>query len=304
MRPLLAVLGLALVAHAHDARVAHAGPAVLATLAPATDARRAVAIGPAGQVYEPDGKGAWVRKQAGGIAVEIVAAANAGGNVIAGAKNAPPFKLKGGAWTALNLGVKPKAILGTGSRVLAAVGKTVFALDAARPTKLADAPAPIRALGASATGAVVVTDRGLARLEGTAFKPMKKGPKKVQALIGDRWALLERGAFDLKTMKLVAWPAGLHVGEAIAVGDALFAVAAHGKTLELFTIKAGKLERDKVPLPDPKPVVGVVADKAGRIVIALRDGTIALRDGVTWTTTTVRDELAPPKPGPAPATSN
>lgn len=304
MRALIVLLTTLIVPLAMTAS-ARADRATLATLAPAADARRAVAIGPAGQVYEPDGKGAWVRKQAGGIAGEIVAAANAGGSVIAGAKNAPPFKLKGGAWTALNLGLRPKAVLGTGSRVLAAVGKTVFALDAARPpAKLADAPGAVLALGASPKGAVIATDRGLARLEGTVFKPMKKVPKKVQALIGDRWALVDRGAFDLKAMKLVAWPAGLHVGEAIAVGDGLIAVGTHGKTIELLTIIAGKLARDKLPLTDPKPVVGVAADAAGRVVIAMRDGTLAVREGTAWTTTTVREELTPAKPGPPPAASN
>jgi len=296
MRALLVLVGMTALAHAQ--------PPLLATLAPAGDARRAIAIGPAGQVYQPDGKGAWVRTQAGGLAAEVVASASGGGSVIAGAKNAPPFRLRGGAWNALDLGLKAKAILGGGSRAVAAVGKSVFALDGARPRKLADAPAPVLALGSSKTGVVIATDRGLLRLEGTAFKPVKKGPKRVLALIDDRWALVDHGALDLKTMKPYAWPAGLRAGDAIAVGDALVAVASHGKALELVTIKAGTLAHEKVPASDASAVVGVVADAAGRVVIALRDGTLAVRDGTTWTTTTVREELAPAKPGPAPATQN
>ena len=302
MRTQLALAGMTVVAHAAMTVLARAQPPILATLAPATDARRAIAIGPAGQVYEPDGKGAWVRTHAGGLAAEVVASATAGGSVIAGAKNAPPFRLRGGAWNALDLGLKAKAILGAGSRAVAAVGKGVFALDGAVPKKLAEAPAPVLALGSSKAGVVIATDRGLLRLQGTAFKPVK-GPKRVQALLDDRWALVDRGALDLKTMKAYTWPAGLRVGDAMVVGDGLVAVASHGKALELVTIKAGALAHEKVPAPDPSAVVGVVADAAGRVVIAMRDGTLAVRDGASWTATTVRESLAPAKPGPAPATS-
>ena len=41
--------------------------------------------------------------------------------VIAGAVGSTPFKLKGGAWTSIHLELKTSAILGTGSRALAAV---------------------------------------------------------------------------------------------------------------------------------------------------------------------------------------
>jgi hypothetical protein len=275
----------------------------LAALAPAADARRAVPIGPAGQVYEPDGKGAWVRRQAGGITETIVSASAAGNTVIAGAKSSPPFKLKAGAWTALHLGLKAKALVGSGSRVLAAVGKTVFALDRSQPIKLADAPDPVTALAASPSGVVIATDKGLLKLQGAAFKPIKKGPKKVRALVSDRWALVDRGALDLKTMKPIVWPAGVNIVEATTLGADLVGVSMAGKTVELVTIKAGKVEREKVPVDDPKPVVGVVVDKRKRVAIALRDGRIALRDEGAWTVSEVRDELPADKPGPAPAES-
>jgi len=283
---------------------AHADHALLVSLAPAADARRAIPIGPAGQVYEPDGKGAWVRRQAGGVAVELVGAASEAGTVFAAARGAPPFKLHAGAWTACNLGLKAKAILGSGPRALAAVGKTVFGLAAAQPTKLADAPEPVLALAASRTGVVIETDHGIARLDGSAFKPVKKAPKKVLALLSDRWALVDRGALDLKTLKTTPWPAGARVTDATVLGDTLVGVAPHGKVIEVFTLKAGKLARDKLPVTSAAPVVGVVADAQGRVVIALRDGTIAIRDGGNWVSTTVRDEIPAAKPGPAPATSD
>lgn len=282
---------------------AHADEDKLAALAPAADVRLAIAIGPAGQIYEPDGKGAWVRKQAGGVTHEIVTAAAAGNLVVAGAKSAPPFKLKAGAWTAMNLGLRAKAILGSGSRMLAAVGKSVFALDREKPAKLAEAPASVVALAGGSTGVVIATDTGLMKLVGSSFKPIAKGPKEVRALVSDRWALLDRGAFDLKTMRAIAWPAGVQVVDATTIGNDLVGVSLHDTTLELVTVKRGKVERETVPIERPGSVAGIVVDAQRRVAIALRDGRIALRDGGTWTVTEVREELPEAKPGPAPAAS-
>jgi hypothetical protein len=282
---------------------ASAGKLTLVGLAPAAVARRAVPIGPAGEVYEPDGKGAWVRTQAGGTAVELVGAAAASGLVIAASKTGVPFKLKAGAWTVSPLGVKAKAILGAGSRVLAAAGTSVFAFDKTTPTKLADAPAPVTMIAASATGAIIATSKGILRLEGAAWKPIKKAPKSARMLISDRWILVDKGALDLKTMKTIAWPARVKVGDATSVGDALYAVGDAGKTLELITIKAGKLERETIPLPGNASIVGIVADRDARIVVAARDGKLAMRLKGEWTTSEVRVELATPKPGPPPALS-
>jgi hypothetical protein len=282
---------------------AHAGKPTLAALAPAADARRAIAIGPAGQVYEPDGNGAWIRKQAGGVTREIVSATVAAGSVIAGARGAPPFRLRRGAWSALHLGHKSPALLGNGSRAVAAVGAAVFALDKPTPVKLADAPSAVLALAASRTGVVIRTDKGLLRLEGAAFKPIKKAPKRVRTLISDRWALVDRGVLDLKTMKTIALPSAAHIVDTALLGDAIVAVSQHGKTVELVTVKAGKVTREKVDIDKPRPIVGLVVDKRARVAIAMRDGRIALRDGATWTVTEVREELEPARPGPAPAES-
>lgn len=282
---------------------AYAGGDKLAALAPAADARLALAIGPAGQIYEPDGKGTWVRKQAGGVTHEIVTAAGAGNTVVAGAKGAPPFKLKGGAWSVMNVGLRAKAIVGTGSRLLAAVGKRVFALDREKPAKLADAPASVVALAGSANGVVIATESGLMKLVGSSFKPIAKGPKQVRALVSDRWALVERGAFDLQTMRAITWPAGVHVVDATTIDNDLFGVSLHDAALELVTVQRGKVAREPVPVERPSAVAGIVVDAQRRVVIALRDGRIALRDGGTWTVTEVREQLFEAKPGPAPAAS-
>lgn len=294
-----------------------AAPATLSAIAPNTnDARKAVPIGPHGEVYEPDGKGAWIRKKAGGTTVELTAATAIGGTVIASGKNAPPFKLtKAGTWSSVFLIPKAKAVVGVGSRVLAAVGKQVFALDttAAQAVKIGDAPSRISALAASKTRAIAVTDKGLVELpaKGSAWKPIKKAPKSVRALVSDRWALVDRGVLDLKTLKTIAWPAGLRVDDATTVGETLYAVAAHGKQRELLVLtpaaaatKAPKFDRETIPLDGGGNVIGVVADDDKRVLVATRDGKLALREKGMWTTTDVRDELPADKaPGPAPALS-
>jgi hypothetical protein len=286
-----------------SASPAHAGKPTLVALAPASDARKAVAIGPTGEVYEPDGKGAWIRRQAGGTAVELVGAVTVGGVVLATSKAGIPFKLKGSGWTVAPLGLKSKAIMGAGSRVLAAVGSSVFAFDKSSPTKLTDAPAPITMIAASAAGAVIATSKGLLRLEGAAWKPIKKAPKSARALVSDRWIIVDKGALDLKTMNTIAWPARVKVGDATTVGESLYAVADAGKTLELLTVKAGKVERETIPLPGNASIVGLVADRAGRVVVAARDGKLAVRVKGEWTASEVRVELAAAKPGPPPALS-
>jgi hypothetical protein len=283
------------------ASTAHAEPTLIG-LAPATDARRAIAIGPEGQVYEPDGRGAWSRRQLGGTAAQLVTATRTGDVVIAGAKDAPPFKLVAGAWTAIYLGPHAKAIVGVGSRATAAVGKTVFALDRATPIRLADAPAPISALGASATGVVAATTAGLVRLDASTWKPIKGAPPTVVDLISDRWAVIEHGLVDLRTQKPIAWPTELAISAATAVGDAVLVAAVRGTAVELVTVRPRTLDREPVPLDPPAPIVGIAADPAGRVVLATRDGRLVVRDGGTWTTTTVHDELPAARPGPPPAT--
>jgi hypothetical protein len=299
---LMSVRGLVIAMLVGATATAHAGKPVLAALAPASDARKAIAIGPAGEVYEPDGKGEWVRRKAGGTAEELVTAVATGGTAIAVAKDGTPFKLKDSGWSAIRLGPKARPIVGAGSRVLAAVGKSVFALDRGTPVQLADAPLPVVSLAASAAGAVITTTKGLHRLEGGGWKPVKKAPKSVKSLASDRWAIVDKGALDLKTMKTVAWPSGARIAETTTVGDSLVAVGARGKQLELYTVTRGKLAREDIPLDRGDSVIGVAADREGRVVVAAKDGSIAVRVKGAWTTTAVRVELGPPKPGPAPAT--
>jgi hypothetical protein len=309
----------------------------LMALAAGADPRKAVALGPTGEAYVGDGKGDWVRTREGGIAGEVTDAALAGTRVLAATRNGPPFSLdiasKGAdAWTLVYVGQHAKAILGNGPRPTAAVGKQVFALDRAVPTKLPDAPGNVMSLGASATGVVAHTDKGVFELKGAAWKPMKAS--RATGIFSDRWAFGGGAAIDLKTnaMAVLGTPTAV-----TTVGDELIAVVGaqlvtvHAKaakaapatagakagskgvgakaagakaTAATTSPSSGTLDVVKEPLALPKTTraVGVAADREGRVVVALQDGTLLVRDKAgAWTTTAVRDELPAPHPGPGPA---
>jgi hypothetical protein len=284
------------------ANFAYADKPILVALAPAADARQAVAIGPDGQTYEPDGKGAWLRTHPGGTASTIVAATRVASSVIAGTLDGPPFKLVDGVWSAVFLGKHAKAILGTGSRATASVGRAVFALDRPQPVKLADAPGVVLALAASPTNLVIEIDRGLFRLD-AGWKPIQSAPPSVIRFVDDRFALVEHGVFDLRTGKTIAWPADVQVVAASTFGDTLIAAATSGIAVDLLTLRGGKLEREPLAVPISEEIVGVVADREGRVVIASRDGHVAIRDHGTWITATVTDALPAAHPGSPPALS-
>lgn len=305
---LVCALAVAALAPAVLAPPAHAqtAPLQLAALAPAPadDARRAVAIGPSGEVYEPDGKGAWIRRHRITTATTISLAARSGGDVVASGEGVV-YRLAPNGWSAIRLHQKDKAKLAGGARAVAAVGRQLFALDrlaGGEPAKLGAAPGDVLLVGAGAS-IVIATDRGLFRLDGGRLTPIA-APRRARMLVGDQWAITDGAAVDLRSGKTTPWPAGAAV-EAAAAGpdDRLIAVARAAGKLELLTLRAGKLERapiDVAPSGDP---VGVAVDRAGRAVVALRDGRLAVRDGTAWTTTTVAEQLPAPQPGPPPAAS-
>lgn len=271
--------------------VASAEPSLVA-LASGGDARKAIALGPRGQAYEPDGHGGWLRTREGGIAGDVTDAGMAGAHAIALVKGGPPFELGPDGWTVVYLGQHVKAVLGAGPRPTAAVGKQVFALDKPLPVKLPDAPAIVTALAASASGVVAATDTGLVRLEGATWKPIKRTPKHVALLVSDRWAISGGSAIDLETSKAYAvGPTNL----ATVAGDDLIVLGLP----DLVRLHAGKITKEPLTLPKGH-VVGLAADRAGRVVIALADGTLVIKDK-TWSTVTVRAEPPAPRPGPGPA---
>ncbi len=298
-------------------------PAAIAVLAPGPDprdARGAVVVGPSGEVYEPDGSGAWLRRHAGGVADKVVRATRARGLVIAGVDAGPAYAFRAGtapargdgdaigAWNMVVLGWHAKAIVGRGPRATAAVGKRVFALDTGTPVRLPDAPDPVVLLAASSRGVVAATDKGLVRLVGTTWKPIPHAPAQVLAVLDDRWVLVDRGLVDLRSRRVIPWPADFQPAAAIAVDSQLVVAAGtHGAAAELVTVSRGKPVREPIGGLTPAGaagIVSVVADRAGRVVVATRDGQLAIRDHTgAWAAGRLRDARPAEHPGPPPAES-
>jgi hypothetical protein len=311
----------------------------IAAIAPADDARRAVVIGPGGEVYEPDGKGAWVHRLPSSTADRLVSAGRTGGRggSVVALGDGVVYRLARNGWSAIRLVQKGKAILGSGPRALAAVGRQLFALDAltrGEPTKLAMAPGNILAIGAGPRGAVVATDAGAWRLAGKELVALDGAPPRMR-LVSERWAIVDRGAVDLgaltasapaktsakagargakaarasakppKAAAVVAWPAGLTIGAAAVAPDgALIAIGSTRDGLELVTLRGGKLARDPLGIAGTAgTAVGVVVDRAGRAAVALSDGRIAVRNKAGWITTEVTTEALAEHPGAPPAAS-
>lgn len=282
---------------------------VIAALAPppGDDARQAVVLGEGGEVFAPTAGGDYVRTRAFATADAPDLAGRAGGAVVA-IGDGVVYRLADNGWTAIRLVQKGKAVMSGGKRAVAAVGRQLFALDrtaGGEPAKLALAPAPVLAIASGDTGVVIQTDRGLMRLDGGRFKRLDRAPRRIARLVSDRWALVSRGAVDLRTGTTTAWPAGLTVRVAAAGPDAatLAAVASTRSGLELVTISGTKIVRDPIAGTQGAKPVGVALDKAGRAVVALADGRVARRERGTWTLAQVRDELPAPRPGAGPATS-
>ncbi len=304
MAALCVVLVAPVAAETHPPAPARRGP-VLAGLAPADDAREVVAIGPMGEVYAPDGHGGWVRELPVTTADRLGRVARAGGAVVAHGDGVV-YRLAPNGWSALRLAQRGKAVMSSGARAVAAVGRQLYALDrrvGGEPAKLAVAPAPVLEIGAGKT-IVVETERGLHRVDGAKVTAIKRVPRRVDRLISERWALTDRGALDLTTGTTTPWPAGLRVTVAAAgPGDRLIAVVRARGGLELATLTGKKLERDALPSEITGTPVGVVVDKTGRAAIALDDGRLAMRERGRWAVVRVREALPAAQPGPPPATA-
>jgi hypothetical protein len=292
------------VATAAAAVAASPAPPRIAGLAPADDARKAVVIGVDGEVYEPDGQGGWIHTLRCATATQLGSAGRAGpaGPIVA-LGDGVVYRLASNGWSAIRLVQRGKAILGSGDRAVAAVGRRVFALDrliAGEPAELAVAPGPIVGLGGGKAIALT-TATGAFRLAGARLIAIPGVPGDAR-LVGDRWALVDRGAHHLPTGKLTRWPDDFVIAvAAVAPDDGLAVIGTARAGLELATLRGGKLVRE--PLGITGTAVGVVVDRSGRAVVALGDGRIAMRDRAGWTTTQVTDATPEHRPGAAPAIS-
>jgi len=304
-------VGVPAIAHAERAAPLASRGLELAALAPppADDARKAVALGPTGQVFAPDGAGGWVRDQAITTADRISLVGRAGGQVVA-LGDGVVFRLAPNGWTAVRIIMKGKATISAGPRSVAVIGRQLFAIDraaAGEPTKLALAPSPVLAIGSGKT-TVIALERGLFRVEGAKLTALKRVPRRVDRLVSDRWALVAGGTVDLSSGKTIPWPSGVTIVTAASgPTDGLVAVATvasgSSRVLELVTVTGTKLVRDRLPAGITGSAVGVALDTSGRAVIALRDGRLAVRERGAWTVVSVREALPAPHPGAPPATS-
>ncbi len=293
--------------------IAHAEPHVLTDLAvPAgDDARNAIAIGPRGEVYDPDGKGAWTRARAITVADDVAVTGRANG--VVALANGAVYRLAENGWSALRIVQKGKAVMSSGARSVAAVGRQLFALDklaGGEVAKLAMAPQPVQMIGAGTKALTIQTERGVFRNEGAGWKAVARAPRRVERLIDDTWALTEQGPIDLKTGKVTPWPEGFRLGAVTpgAKNTLVIVGTSHGGAIEVVVIGGAKVSReaiavtaeDATPLADP---VGVVTDTSGRAVVAFRDGRMAIRERGAWSVTAVVEALPSPRPGAPPARS-
>ncbi|HEY4179340.1 MAG TPA: hypothetical protein VGM90_20995 [Kofleriaceae bacterium] len=219
------------------------------------DARTAIAIGPTGEVYTPS-KGAWTRTQAITTS-DKVSTVGRSGDVVVLADGAV-YKLADNGWSALRLTQKGKAVMSSGARSVGAVGRQLFALDRSvngEPQKLGEAPSNVLAIGASEKSIVIATDKGLFRSSNAAttgiattgvFKPIARAPKRVDRLLDDRFALIDRGVVDLDSGAVTAWPAGFRVGTATVVVASRTALDLDGAS----TVSSS------APIPDDPPAGG------------------------------------------------
>jgi len=160
------------------------------------------------------------------------------------------------------------------------------------PSHVADVFVLIIVVGASATGIVVATERGVLRLDGKAFVAIPRAPATVTGFAGDRFALVPGGVVDLRTGTTTSWPSGLTIAVAQETADeSLVAAATTSASVELVHLHGATLDRDKLDVTGTP--VGIAVDRDGRVVIALADGRICTRDRGAWTVATVKDELPP-----------
>ncbi|MBA3453619.1 MAG: hypothetical protein H0T42_11055 [Deltaproteobacteria bacterium] len=280
----------------------------LAALAPppGDDARKAIPLGPLGQVFEPAPSGGWVRDQAITIADPISLVGRAGGDVVALADGVV-YRLAPNGWTSIRLMQKGKAMISTGPRAVAALGRQLYTIDRAAAgapaTKLTFAPSAVLSIGAGKS-IVIAIERGLFRVDGTKLTALKRVPRRVERLVSDRWALVDNAALDLASGRSVPWPRGVTIVTAASgPKDSLVAVGSSRGVLELITVVGTKLVRDPLPAEITGTAVGVALDSSGHAVIALRDGRVCVRERGAWTVVSVREVLPPPHPGTPPAMS-
>ena len=302
-------LGLSPVQAQEDAGVASraATDRVVAIAADPADVTRSVLVGPSGQVYEGDGTG-WVRRRGGGVAADVSGAAIAGGELVVAGRATPLYRLTGDTWFALRLGQDGRTVFGTGPSPALVIRRHVFVHSKGRTwTRVGTIPSKtVSAVWASGKTVWIVDPGGVYRLKGKAF--VRAGDP-VDALAGGTpWGVTPAGLRHLGSGKTVAAELdGAPVTVLAAAGapkDAHLTVVveAGGKPVLAKAEKKGLTRIDDVPVSGA--IAAMAVDREGGVLIALGDGTVAIRAGGTWTTGQVSDQLPEARGGPGPSLSH
>jgi hypothetical protein len=303
-RPALLATTLAVLCAA--ARPSAAGD-LAAIVDDAADVRKATLIGPSGQVYEPDGAGAWVHRVPGGVAADVTAAMRLGGSIVVTGRAAPMYAFDGKLWRATPIGQRGRVMVAAGPAPCIAIGAQIFIFEKKGWVRVATAPAPITALWAGSKGNLrVATATEVWTLRGGAFQ--KLSPATVAtAFVGASAPLAVSAAglveVDKAKAPLLA-PLTDLVGSAVAPkgGDAWLVTAPAGAPLALSRLRAGKLAPAiSTPLAAGTALADVSVDSAGRVLLITRTGEIHLWDGKVWSVGSQRTELPAPGRGPGPA---
>lgn len=280
---------------------------VVAVAADASDVTRSLLIGPSGQTYEGDGTG-WVRRRGGGVAADVAGAALASGELVVAGRMTPMYRRTGDAWFALRLGEDGLTRFGTGPTPAVVIRRQVFVHSKGRTwTRVGTLPGKVAtSLWASGKTVWLADGAGVYRLKGKGF--IRAG-NTVDGLVGGTaWGLTSAGLRHLTSGRDVAaeldGAAVTILAAAGAPGDAELTVVveADGKPVLARASKTGLTRIDDVPIAGA--IAGLAVDKAGAILVALRDGAVAVRAGGSWQTFQVTDQLPADKGGPGPSLSH
>lgn len=306
------VAGLAVAsAQGDDDRPAAAKPTsadrVVAVAADPADVTKSLLVGPSGQVYEGDATG-WVRRRGGGVAADVTGAAIAGGELVVAGRMTPMYRRTGETWFALRLGEDGMTRFGTGPTPAVVIRRQVFVHSKARTwTRVATIPGKTAsAVWASGKTVWLADGAGVYRLKGKSF--VRAGDTVDGLGGGTPWAITPTGLRHLGSGRTVAAELDgaavtiLAAGGASGAADLTVVVEAAGKPVLATASKTGLTRVDDVPVTGA--IAALAVDKEGRVLIALRDGTVAVRAGGSWQTFQVSDQLPAGRDGPGPSLSH
>lgn len=282
----------------------------LAAITPAPDPWQAELVGPSGQLWLPDGAGAWELRGAGGAAADVTGAVRADGSVVTG-KAAPFYRHVAESWHAVRLGERGKTVAGTGPRAAIAIGRQIYVWNGQRWLRAATAPGPVVALwAASDTKLYVAGTTDVWRLQGKRLVPHATVSLRAFAdgATPTPWAITADGAlYDpvRKTTTPVALGGSAatvaHVAEADGVAWLLARRADAWVVARLD--RTGWTEIAGPGLAPTDEIAGFAVAAGRGPMIVTRAGQVWLRAADVWRPGALRVQAVSPRPGPGPARS-